>query len=226
MYAVYHGPEGLRKMLAEFMVSQQLLIWPLKAAGLKQVNENYFDTLKVAVKDRKAIEREAIKREVNFRYLKIITIGIALDEITSSGDLDVILEIFAAAGYGTTGNISANGQEMKWPASLIRKSAYLTHPVFNMHHSEHEMLRYIKRLENKDLSMVHSMISLGSCTMKLNATSEMIPVTWPELGNIHPFTPSDQTAGYQEMISALEEALMEITWLFRCFTSAEQWRAG
>ena len=110
-----------------------------------------------------------------------------------------------------TGNISANGQEMKWPASLIRKSAYLTHPVFNMHHSEHEMLRYIKRLENKDLSMVHSMISLGSCTMKLNATSEMIPVTWPELGNIHPFAPSDQTVGYQEMISALEDALKEIT---------------
>ena len=84
---------------------------------------------------------------------------------------------------------------------MIRKSAYLTHPVFNMHHSEHEMLRYIKRLENKDLSMVHSMISLGSCTMKLNATAEMIPVTWPELGNIHPFAPADQTLGYQEMIN-------------------------
>ncbi len=211
MYAVYHGPEGLRKIAGRIHGLATTLDMALKAAGLKQVNENYFDTLKVAVKDKKVIEREAIKREVNFRYFEDNHVGIALDEITSSGDLDVILEIFAAAGYGTTGNISANGQEMKWPASLIRKSAYLTHPVFNMHHSEHEMLRYIKRLENKDLSMVHSMISLGSCTMKLNATSEMIPVTWPELGNIHPFAPSDQTAGYQEMISALEDALMEIT---------------
>ncbi|MCI0618964.1 aminomethyl-transferring glycine dehydrogenase subunit GcvPB, partial [bacterium] len=113
-------------------------------------------------------------------------------------------EIFA-------GTIKKDSQKINWPSSLIRTSAFLTHRVFNTHHAEHEMLRYIKKLENKDLSMVHSMISLGSCTMKLNATSEMIPVTWAEIGNIHPFAPANQTLGYQEMISDLEKWLMEIT---------------
>src|SRR5690606_16939811 len=123
----------------------------------------------------------------------------------------VILEIFAAAENKALNVSPSNGHQSDWPASLVRKSSYLTHPVFNAHHSEHEMLRYIKRLENKDLSMVHSMISLGSCTMKLNATAEMIPVTWPEFGNIHPFAPADQTKGYQELTSNLENWLKEIT---------------
>jgi len=211
MYAVYHGPDGLRKIAGRIHGLARTLDSGLKAAGLKQVNEHYFDTLKVAVKDKKAVEREAVKREVNFKYFGDNHVGISLDEITTADDISIILEIFASAENGKVASLSVNGQEIKWPPSLIRKSAYLTHPVFNLHHSEHEMLRYIKRLENKDLSMVHSMISLGSCTMKLNATSEMIPVTWPELGNIHPFAPSEQTQGYQEMISALEEALKEIT---------------
>jgi len=211
MYAVYHGPDGLRKIAGRIHGLARTLDSALKSAGLRQINEHYFDTLKVAVKDKKAVEREAIKREVNFRYFDDNHVGIAFDEVTTSEDIALILEIFAAAENGKAASVSVNGQEIKWPSSLIRKSQYLTHPVFNLHHSEHEMLRYIKRLENKDLSMVHSMISLGSCTMKLNATSEMIPVTWPELGNIHPFAPSAQTQGYQEMITSLEEALKEIT---------------
>lgn len=211
MYAVYHGAEGLKKIAGRIHALAKSLAAGLKTAGLKQVNEHYFDTLKVAVADKKAIEREAVKREVNLRYFSDNYVGISLDETTSASDVNLILEIFTAAENKKPANLSLNGQEINWPASLIRQSTYLTHPVFNMHHSEHEMLRYIKRLENKDLSMVHSMISLGSCTMKLNATAEMIPVTWPELGGIHPFAPSNQTEGYKELTTNLENWLKEIT---------------
>jgi glycine dehydrogenase len=211
MYAVYHGAEGLKKIAGRIHGLARSLEAGLKAGGIKQVNEHYFDTLKVAVADKKAIEREAIKREVNFRYFDDNHVGISIDETTSPQDVKTILEIFAAAENKKGADISINGQDLNWPSSLVRKSAYLTHPVFNTHHSEHEMLRYIKRLENKDLSMVHSMISLGSCTMKLNATAEMIPVTWPEIGNIHPFAPADQTQGYALLTSNLEQWLKEIT---------------
>lgn len=211
MYAVYHGPEGLRKIAGRIHGLTKTLDAGLKALGVKQVNEQFFDTLKVAVTDKKGLAEEAVKHELNFRYFDDNHVGITLDEITSVEDVNIILEIFAVSMGKKSALLSANGQELKWPESLVRKSAYLTHPVFNTHHSEHEMLRYIKRLENKDLSMVHSMISLGSCTMKLNATAEMIPVTWPELGNIHPFAPADQTRGYQEMIASLESFLKEIT---------------
>jgi glycine dehydrogenase len=211
MYAVYHGAEGLKKIAGRIHALAKSLDSGLKTLGFKQVNENYFDTLKVAVSDKKAIEREAIKREINFRYFADSHVGISLDETTSTEDVKNILEIFAAAESKTAANVTFNGQAIGWPASLIRKSTFLTHPVFNTHHSEHEMLRYIKRLENKDLSMVHSMISLGSCTMKLNATAEMIPVTWPEFGNIHPFAPADQAQGYAELTTNLENWLKEIT---------------
>ena len=211
MYAVYHGPEGLKKIAGRIHGLAKVLDSALKALGLKQVNEFYFDTLKVAVSDVTAVEREALKREVNFRYFSDKHVGISLDETTTLADIKQILEIFAAAENKKPSDTSANGQEITWPASLVRKSTYMTHPVFNRHHSEHEMLRYIKRLENKDLSMVHSMISLGSCTMKLNATAEMVPVTWPELGNMHPFAPTDQTKGYLELTTNLENWLKEIT---------------
>jgi glycine dehydrogenase len=206
MYAVYHGPDGLKKTAGRIHGLANLLESNLKAAGFKQVNAAYFDTIKIAVSDKKAIEREAIKHELNFRYFADNYVGISLDETTSLKDIQTILKVFGVA-------TSSNGAkaELALPSNLIRKSSYLTHPVFNSHHSEHEMLRYIKRLESKDLSMVHSMISLGSCTMKLNATSEMIPVTWPEMGQMHPFAPSDQTKGYAEMISNLETWLKEIT---------------
>ncbi|HOX81894.1 MAG TPA: aminomethyl-transferring glycine dehydrogenase [Chryseolinea sp.] len=211
MYAVYHGPEGLKKIAGRIHGLATSLDSGLKSLGFKQINENYFDTLKISVTDAKAVQREATKREVNFKYFDNNHVGISIDETSSSEDIKTILEIFAAAENKKVAFASSNGQELTWPASLVRKSVYMMHPVFNRHHSEHEMLRYIKRLENKDLSMVHSMISLGSCTMKLNATAEMIPVTWPELGNIHPFAPADQTLGYQELIKDLENWLKEIT---------------
>ncbi len=211
MYAVYHGPEGLKKIAGKVHGLTKMLAAELAEIGLKQVNENYFDTLKVAVDDVNAIEREAVNHEINFRYFSDNHIGISLDETTSVEDVHKIILVLASATKKTAPSRSAPAMQITWPAGLIRKSTFLTHPIFNSHHSEHEMLRYIKKLENKDLSMVHSMISLGSCTMKLNATSEMIPVTWPELGNIHPFAPGNQTKGYADIISHLESWLKEIT---------------
>jgi glycine dehydrogenase len=206
MYAVYHGPEGLKKIAGRIHGLAKILDSNLKTAGIKQINENYFDTLKIAVSDKKVIEREAVKHEINFWYFADNHVGISIDETTSLKDVEKILSVF-----GVTKTLTGAKAELSFPSALVRKSSYLTHPVFNSHHSEHEMLRYIKKLESKDLSMVHSMISLGSCTMKLNATTEMIPVTWPEMGNIHPFAPGDQTHGYTEMISTLEAWLKEIT---------------
>lgn len=210
MYAVYHGPEGLKKIALRIHGLAKSLDSNLKTLGLKQVNENYFDTLKIEVADKKAIKAEATKQEVNFKYFEDNHIGISIDETTSPKDIEQIVSIFANA-LNKKASTTIEEQPINWPASLVRTSAYLTHPIFNTKGSEHQMLRYIKKLENKDLSMVHSMISLGSCTMKLNATTEMIPVTWPELGNVHPFAPSDQTHGYQTMIKNLEDWLMEIT---------------
>lgn len=206
MYAVYHGPEGLKKIAGRIHGLAKVLDSNLKANGFKQVNENYFDTLKIAVADKKAIETAASKLELNFRYFSGNFVGISIDETTTLKDIENILKAF-----GVSSIKNEVGSSLSLTASLIRKSNYLTHPVFNTYHSEHEMLRYIKKLESKDLSMVHSMISLGSCTMKLNATTEMIPVTWPEMGHIHPFAPSNQTEGYTEIISNLENWLKEIT---------------
>lgn len=206
MYAVYHGPDGLKKIALRIHGLARILEKALADAGVKQLNKSYFDTLKLQVADAKAIEREATKREVNFRYFPDNTIGISLDETTTLADINTIIEIFGGKSKAAHSSVDVN-----WPDGLVRKSPYMTHPVFNSHHAEHEMLRYIKKLENKDLSMVHSMISLGSCTMKLNATAEMIPVTWPELGQIHPFAPASQTEGYRDMIVNLENWLKEIT---------------
>ncbi|MBK5277495.1 MAG: aminomethyl-transferring glycine dehydrogenase, partial [Bacteroidia bacterium] len=206
MYAVYHGPDGLKKIAGRIHGLAKVLDFNLKAAGFNQLNENFFDTLKIAVSDKKGIEREAVKSKINFRFFNDNHVGISIDETTSLKDIDRILKVF-----GVSKSTKGDTELTFFSPSLIRKSTYLTHPVFNSHHSEHEMLRYIKKLESKDLSMVHSMISLGSCTMKLNATAEMIPVTWPEMGQIHPFAPSDQTQGYGKMISNLEKWLKEIT---------------
>ncbi len=208
MYAVYHGPDGLKKIAGRIHALTQLLEEGLAAAGLKQVNTNYFDTLKVMVADKNAIQQKAEAAEINFKYFNDHHVGISLDETTTLQDIEKIISVFS----GSASSIHTDAvNKINWPASLVRSSNFLTHPVFNSHHSEHEMLRYIKKLENKDLSMVHSMISLGSCTMKLNATTEMIPVTWPELGALHPFTPANQTEGYQLMITNLENWLKEIT---------------
>jgi glycine dehydrogenase len=205
MFAVYHGPDGLRKIAGRIHGLARGLESALKAGGFHQVNEYYFDTLKIKVNDKKTIEQAALNKGINFRYFNDNHIGISIDETTSVEDVKRILEVL---GVKPT---ELKSGPIGLSPDLARKSKFLTHPVFNSHHAEHELLRYIKKLENKDLSMVHSMISLGSCTMKLNATSEMIPVTWPEIGQLHPFAPADQTKGYQEMITSLEAWLKEIT---------------
>jgi glycine dehydrogenase len=215
MYAVYHGPEGLKKIAGRIHALAQLLESGLAKLGVKQVNANYFDTLKLAVADMNAIKQKAEAAGINFKYFTDNHVGISIDETTSVSDVENILSVLSPSprpvGTPLSPGRGEGGEGAKLSSSLIRTSPFLTHPVFNAHHSEHEMLRYIKKLENKDLSMVHSMISLGSCTMKLNATTEMIPVTWPELGQMHPFAPADQTLGYQEMITNLENWLKEIT---------------
>ena len=210
MYAVYHGPEGLKKIAGRIHALTSILNDGLNALGLVQSNAAFFDTLKVEV-DKKAVMAEADRNNINFRYFEDSFIGISLDETTSLEDVNIILDVLAKANNKATPKVNSKASELNWNKSLVRTSQYLTHPIFSSNHSEHEMLRYIKKLENKDLSMVHSMISLGSCTMKLNATTEMIPVTWPELGGIHPFAPADQTIGYQGMITNLENWLKEIT---------------
>ncbi|MBS1487579.1 MAG: aminomethyl-transferring glycine dehydrogenase [Bacteroidetes bacterium] len=212
MYAVYHGPEGLKKIAGRIHGLAQLLEAGLKKIEINQQNENYFDTLKI-VADPKKLKSVAEKQEINFRYFADGTVGISLDETTSVADVENILSVVAESVAKKSPGLNLAQEKLKinWPSSLVRTSQYLTHPVFNTYHSEHEMLRYIKRLENKDLSMVHSMISLGSCTMKLNATTEMIPVTWPEMGHMHPFAPTDQAQGYQQLITNLENWLKEIT---------------
>lgn len=211
MYAVYHGPDGLRKIAARIHGLTRMLDNGVRELGLRQLNSHYFDTVQIVVPDASAVQREALEHEMNFRYMEGNRIGISLDETTTPEDVTAILNVMAAATRKSFPGHGVEPDSIAWPAALIRTSPFLQHPVFNMHHSEHEMLRYIKKLENKDLSMVHSMISLGSCTMKLNATTEMIPVTWPEIGHLHPFAPANQSKGYHEMITHLEEWLKEIT---------------
>lgn len=214
MFAVYHGPKGVKAIAERIHGLTQLLNKGLGHLGLQQFNDHYFDTLKVAVSDKSAVKKISEQNEINFRYFEDNHIGISLDETTTSEDVQLILTVLAEAN-GKTNDFDApansDSLEVAYPSNLQRTSEYLTHPVFNQHHSEHEMLRYIKSLENKDLSLVHSMISLGSCTMKLNATAEMTPITWSEFANIHPFVPLDQAQGYQELCSELETWLTEIT---------------
>ena len=216
MYGVYHGPEGLKGIAGNINGKARLLEKGLTGLGYKQLNEVFFDTLKIEgdAESAEKIRSLAEKNEMNFRYFENGAIGIAVDETTSLNDLNDVLNVFAEiAGKSNDLNVEAAAKEIEitFPEGLSRTSNFLTHPVFNEYHSEHEMLRYIKRLENKDLSLVHSMISLGSCTMKLNATAEMIPVTWPEFGNMHPFAPAKQTKGYQHMFDDLVAWLSEIT---------------
>ncbi|MEY2792340.1 MAG: hypothetical protein RJA76_332 [Bacteroidota bacterium] len=212
-YAVYHGPKGLKNIAGKVFGLTSLLASGLHKLGFSTENKSYFDTLTVQTSDLTAEIREiAEEKNRNFLYYKNdgTKLSISLDETTSEEDVTDILAIFQRIlGKGIQGVELALNNPI--PDALLRKTSFLTHPVFNSYHSEHGMLRYLKSLENKDLSMVHSMISLGSCTMKLNATTEMIPVTWPEIGNIHPFAPAYQTKGYQQMIIQLSKWLCEIT---------------
>ena len=213
-YAVYHGPTGLKNIALRTHGLAKLTAKGLEKLGLTLGTNSYFDTLMVQVDaaTQTKVKALATEAQINFRYQEG-AVFIAFDEAKTIADAQQVLAIFAGA-KGLSSPFSAemaDSLQLEWPAALVRTSAYLTHPVFNNYHSEHEMLRYIKKLESKDLSLVHSMISLGSCTMKLNATAEMIPVTWPEFGQIHPFAPIDQTEGYQELFTNLRTWLTEIT---------------
>jgi len=215
MYTVYHGPDGLKKIAERIHGLAILLDNSLTQLGYKQLNKTYFDTLKFETGDLTgAIHAEAINNEMNLNYTSS-AVTISIDETTSPEDIKTMIRFFAKVKGKTINDV--NFDELKAnlqtviPAGLQRTSAYLTHSLFNSHHSEHEMLRYIKSLEAKDLSLCHSMIALGSCTMKLNATTEMIPVTWAEFSKMHPFAPVDQTGGYMQLFSELNDWLSEIT---------------
>ncbi len=215
MYAVYHGPDGLKKIAERIHGLAVLLDNALTALGYQQLNKGYFDTLKFETGDLTgSIHAEALNNEMNLNYTGS-GITISIDETTSPDDIKTIVRFFAKVKGKSIHDV--NFDELKAnlqttiPAGKQRTSTYLTHPLFNSHHSEHEMLRYIKSLEAKDLSLCHSMIALGSCTMKLNATTEMVPVTWPEFSRMHPFAPVDQTGGYMQIFAELNDWLSEIT---------------
>ncbi len=215
MYAVYHGPKGVKLIAERIHGLAVLLSESLGQLGFKQLNEAYFDTLKFDLGALAGpIHAEALNNEMNFHY-KGSEVTISIDETTSPEDIKTIVRFFARVKGKSLNDVDFDGlkQNIKTviPADLQRKSAYLTHALFNAHHSEHEMLRYIKSLEAKDLSLCHSMIALGSCTMKLNATSEMVPVTWAHFSKMHPFAPTDQVGGYMQVFDELNNWLCEIT---------------
>ena len=209
MYAVYHGPEGLRRIARRVKLLTELLADALRAAGAKVNAEPVFDTLTVANIAADRVQAAANAKKMNLRQVDAHTVGISLDETTTLEEVQTLLSCFREGAR--LRDVADADKLTSFPAPLARSSAFLTHATFNRYHTEHEMLRYIKRLEAKDLSLVHSMISLGSCTMKLNATSEMFPVSWPEFGKLHPFVPPDQSRGYQKLFRDLETWLAEIT---------------
>jgi len=214
MYAAYHGPIRLKAIAEKVNQLTSILANNLTALGYELKNTSAFDTLAVSISDSSQKELKAIleAEDINVRYTEDL-VCISLDETTEIDDVAQLVRLFAKAA-GKEASFTEKTSTM-WDIELNRDTAYLEHPVFNTYHTEHEMLRYLKTLENKDLSLAHSMIALGSCTMKLNATSEMIPVTWESFGNIHPFAPKYQLEGYTQMLHELERDLSEITGFHR-----------
>jgi glycine dehydrogenase len=214
MYAIYHGPKGLEQIARRVHRYTGILAGALQRFGYQLANDTYFDTLTVITDKADELHRIANDHGINLRRVDARHVGLSLDETTTREDLAALLKIFGgAADKDATFDIDSLDQDAQdaFPASLARTSAYLTHPTFHRYHAEHEMLRYLRALADKDLALDRTMIPLGSCTMKLNSTSEMIPVTWPEFSNIHPFAPEDQTIGYREMIGQLEDMLCAVT---------------
>lgn len=211
MYAVYHGAEGLKQIAARTHGLAKATSDSLKKLGFENNNEVYFDTMRIPLSAGHidAIKTQSQQEEINLRYFED-GVGISFDESHTEEDANKIISLFAQLASKDSASVDST-VEVSFPASLERKSEFLTHPVFEVYHSEHELLRYMKRLENKDLSLVHSMISLGSCTMKLNATTEMVPVTWSKFGAIHPFAPLEQAQGYKQLIQELHDWLVDIT---------------
>ena len=216
MYAVYHGPQGLKKIATKIHALAQNLEQQLQSLGIQQANEFYFDTLHLHGFDSSALLKLANEKNINFNYFNDGTVSITIDETISNAHVQEVVALFEklTGKKSTATNASVKNENI--PSQLVRSSSYLQHPVFNIHHSETQMMRYIKQLENKDLSLNTSMISLGSCTMKLNAATEMIPVSWPAFSTMHPFAPSHQTIGYYEMAKELSAYLCQTTGFTAC----------
>ena len=214
MYGIYHGPEGLKNIASRVHALAVTLAERLTAIGFIQENEHFFDTLRIRMPEgvtAESVRMQALQHEINFWYPDDETILISLDETTTLADLEGIIKVFTAAGkrkYVPAGILAAS---LRIPEMLIRTGSFMTQAVFHDYRSETDMMRYIKQLERKDFSLTHSMISLGSCTMKLNAAVEMLPLSWPEFAHMHPFVPADQAEGYQQLISELGNALRIIT---------------
>ncbi len=210
MYAVYHGPEGLKEIANKVHFKTVTLAKKLESLGLNQLNSSFFDTIRIET-NRNDIEKEAEEKEINFYYPTENIVSITINETTTEDDLNDIISVFSKITTKTIAKLDKIEEENNISKSFIRKTKFLTNSVFNSYHSETELMRYIKSLENKDLSLTRSMISLGSCTMKLNAAAEMLPLSWNRLGNIHPFAPKSQTEGFNYVLKKLENQLKEIT---------------
>jgi glycine dehydrogenase len=217
LYAVYHGPKGIRAIAARVHAYAKLLTRGLESLGFRQLNDQYFDTPRFdvpgGVQAVGQILKAAQQAGINLGFRMDNTIHVALDETVDRSDILALLSVFAAGSTAKAAVLdeSVKGLDPAYPSGLARTTPYLSHPVFNTHHSETQMMRYIRSLERKDIGLDTSMIPLGSCTMKLNAASEMLPITWPEFGKLHPFAPVEQAAGYQQIFSELERMLCEIT---------------
>lgn len=214
-YAVFHGPQGLKTIASRINRFADILAAGLQAKGVSLVNNTWFDTISIKGLDVAAVNARALAAEMNLRFDADGIVGVSLDETTIRSDIDALFDVILGAGHGLDvaaldAQIVAQGSQ-SIPASLVRQDAILSHPTFNRYQSETEMMRYIKRLESKDLALNYSMISLGSCTMKLNAAVEMLPVSWPEFANMHPFCPLDQAKGYTQLIEELSSWLVNVT---------------
>jgi len=211
MYAVYHGPRGLRTIAERVHGLASQLADGLRALGLKITHENFLDTIRVEVESSSVLIEHAQKAGCNLRVLGTRAVGVSLDETTTNRDIELLMSIFRGTHVRDLADDDLGQPPLRIPKFATRDSKFLTHPIFNTHDTETEMLRYLKKLESRDLSLCHSMIPLGSCTMKLNASAEMFPISWPEFAKLHPFAPDDQTTGYVEMCQQLEDWLAEIT---------------
>ncbi|MBL7750979.1 MAG: aminomethyl-transferring glycine dehydrogenase, partial [Chitinophagaceae bacterium] len=216
MYAVFHGPEGLKQIAKRVALLTQVAAESIEERGFDLVSDTFFDTFTVRTNEQAAIREKAERQQINLRYMGKDLIGISIDETTNVADLFDLINCFENDTDPVAFEIADEITLDHIPTSLTRTSPYLSHPVFNNHHSESQMMRYIKTLENRDLSLNHSMISLGSCTMKLNAASEMMPLSLPGWSKVHPFAPADQTKGYQKIVEELSEYLCQITAFDAC----------
>ena len=212
MYAVYHGPKRLKQIAESIHAKSVILGHGLKSLGFDLGAQPWFDTIKVLVPgEAQKYLQKALDRNINIRKLDDNTLTVSVDETTSIAQIELLLSAFRSDDKNLSAEMISKECSEVIPVSMLRKDSYLSHPVFNSHHSETEMLRYIRKLESRDLSLTRSMIPLGSCTMKLNATSELQPISWPEINKIHPFVPLDQAKGYTELFNNLESWLSEIT---------------